>query len=207
MYTTASTNDTIYVKYHSIYYYHYRSIIVTEKIGSEQNLIKFIAHRFFGYIIGRDSNIASLEADPNTVIYGDHCYSKEQNIGINYQYYYADKRSIDINNYLDDAWDYFLKNILNENWVKNEHLIKPFIKVYKGTFRRAPVEGIHNYNGGPRIRSRHIRQLKAMYANPEYKGFNRGSKKDLPDGWWDDWTRSVERNWKSQTKHRHQWQK
>ena len=42
-----------------------------------------------------------------------------------------------------------------------------------------------------------------MYANPEYKDFNRGSRKDYPIGWWDDWYRSRERNWKSQR--RHQW--
>lgn len=44
---------------------------------------------------------------------------------------------------------------------------------------------------------------KRMYANPEYKEFNRGSHKDLPDGWWDDWYRHREKNWKKHRKY--QW--
>lgn len=32
-----------------------------------------------------------------------------------------------------------------------------------------------------------------MYDNPEYKGFNRGSKKEIPSGWWDDWDRCIKK--------------
>lgn len=78
-------------------------------------------------------------------------------------------------------------------------------EIYKDTFRRTPIEGISKWRGGPSVRPRRIKHLKAMYANPEYKKFNRGSHKDIPDGWWDDWRRCKEKNWKSQSKRRHQW--
>ena len=49
-----------------------------------------------------------------------------------------------------------------------------------------------------------IKHLKQMYANPDYKEFNRGSHKDVPDGWWDDFPpRCNQRSWKKHRKH--QW--
>lgn len=77
------------------------------------------------------------------------------------------------------------------------------INMNTGVFRYDPVPYCRKHRGGPRVRPRRIKHLKAMYDNPEYKGYNRGSKKDLPLGWWDDWYRHNERNWKSQRKH--QW--
>lgn len=85
-----------------------------------------------------------------------------------------------------------------EIWKKNKKN-----KLYKGEFRRTPVEGIHKRRGGPYVRPRKIKHIAAMYANPEYKEFNRGSRDDYDDGLWDDWYRANERNWKSQRKH--QW--
>ena len=65
------------------------------------------------------------------------------------------------------------------------------------------MEGIRKWRGGPAVKPRKSKHIKMMYDNPEYKGFNRGSKKEIPGGWWDDLDRSVEKNWKSQRKH--QW--
>jgi len=97
---------------------------------------------------------------------------------------------------------YIILNIL-----KVRSKIENLILLYYGVFRETSVPHTGRYRGGPSIRPRKIKHIVAMYGNPEYKEFNRGSHKELPDGWWDDWTRSVERNWKSQRKVRHQWQR
>jgi len=97
---------------------------------------------------------------------------------------------------------YIILNIL-----KVRSKIENLILLYYGVFRETSVPHTGKHRGGPSIRPRKIKHIVAIYKNPEYKEFNRGSHKELPDGWWDDWTRSVERNWKSQRKVRHQWQR
>ena len=73
----------------------------------------------------------------------------------------------------------------------------------KGVFRYDPVPYTSKYKGGPGHSHRRIKHLKQMYANPEYKEFNRGSHKEVPEGWWDDWSRCRQKNWKKHRKH--QW--
>lgn len=121
------------------------------------------------------------------------------------QYYDGYSRQIDPHMYYNSAhllWVEKYKNLPSETveqtlkkWKKN--------KTYRGKFRREPVEGIRKRRGGPHARPRKIKHIAAMYSNPEFKEFNRGSRNDYPDGWWDDWYRVRERNWKSQR--RHQW--
>lgn len=119
-----------------------------------------------------------------------------------YQYYDGYNRNIDPRIYYKTAhllWVEKYKNLPEEDWLNK----RDRQKTYKGEFRKEPVEGIRKRRGGPYCRPRRLRGIAAMYANPEYKDFNRGSRKDYPEGWWDDWYRSRERNWKSQR--RHQW--
>lgn len=121
------------------------------------------------------------------------------------QYYDGYGRQIDPHIYYNSAhllWVEKYKNLPPETteqiwkkWKKN--------KTYRGEFRREPVEGIRKRRGGQHVRPRKIKHIAAMYSNPEFKEFNRGSRNDYPDGWWDDWYRVRERNWKSQR--RHQW--
>lgn len=121
------------------------------------------------------------------------------------QYYDGYGRQIDPHIYYNSAhllWVEKYKNLPSETieqtlkkWKKN--------KTYCGEFRKEPVEGIRKRRGGPYARPRKIKHIAAMYSNPEFKEFNRGSRNDYPDGWWDDWYRVRERNWKSQR--RHQW--
>ena len=73
-------------------------------------------------------------------------------------------------------------------------------------YRKDPVPHTRKIRGGGRWSPPHTAKIKRMYNNPEYKEFNRGSKKEVPD-WWDDRTRCVQRSWKEQSKARHQWQR
>lgn len=117
------------------------------------------------------------------------------------QYYDGYGRQIDPHIYYNSAhllWVEKYKNLPSETieqtlkkWKKN--------KTYCGEFRKEPVEGIRKRRGGPYARPRKIKHIAAMYSNPEFKEFNRGSRNDYPDGWY----RVRERNWKSQR--RHQW--
>ena len=108
-------------------------------------------------------------------------------------------RLIDIKEYDDVAFRLYLSNYKDR--VKRFYFRKSKIKY--GHFRYDPVPYTGSRGGGSSIRPRKIKHLKQMYANPEYKQFNRGSHKDVPDGWWDDWYRNVERSWKKHRKH--QW--
>ena len=94
-----------------------------------------------------------------------------------------------------------IKEIFMRNYIFWQ--IKNFQK-YK--FRRGPVPYTRKFRGGPSWSPPHTAKLNRMYLTPEYKDFNRGSIKEIPQ-WWDDRHREKQRCWKEQKKCRHQWQK
>lgn len=81
-----------------------------------------------------------------------------------------------------------------------------FLKDKKYTFRKDPVPHTKKIRGGPKYPPPHTAKIFRMYANPEFKGFNRKTKKCIPS-WWDDRNRIVQKSWKEQSKARHQWEK
>ncbi len=173
----------------------FRPTYKIDRIGTEKNLIVYLANGFksFSYYDDYDN-----WSDYGYMGYGNPRFAE----------HFFDGYGRDINGYAykKDAWTYYCQHIRGKEDVgKKDYSYWRRNKVYKGTFRRTPVEGISKWRGGPSVRPRRIKHLKAMYANPEYKEFNRGSHKDVPDGWWDDWYRCREKNWKSQSKRRHQW--
>lgn len=162
-----------------------------DRIGTEKNLIMYLANgfKFLDY-------------------YDEYDYSYIGYSNSRFIEHFFDGYGRDINGYAykKDAWTYYCQYIRGkEDTGKKDYSYWRKNKIYKGIFRRTPVEGISKWRGGPSVRPRHIKHLKAMYANPEYKEFNRGSHKEVPNGWWDDWYRCREKNWKSQSKRRHQW--
>ena len=173
-------NDKIYVGYYDTWRPKYH----IKKLGNEKDLICVLA---FGF-------------ENKIDVWGNEAIN--HNSRMSYDYWDGYNRIITPQSYKIDAWIYY------NNFIKNKKVKKNYSywrknQIYKGTFRRTPVEGISKWRGGPSTKPRRIKQIQAMYANPEYKKFNRGSHKNISDGWWDDWYRSVERNWKSQRKH--QW--
>ena len=78
-------------------------------------------------------------------------------------------------------------------------------KINYPEFRRGPVPYTGKHGGGPWQSGPHTFQIKKMYVNPEFKGYNRGSVKEVPS-WWDDRDRCRQRSWKAQSKKRHQWE-
>jgi hypothetical protein len=63
----------------------------------------------------------------------------------------------------------------------------------KYVHRRGPVPGIRNYNGGPYCKNVRTKQERSQE-------FPTRPKRNLLPNSWDDRTRSIERNWKSQRK-------
>lgn len=170
--------DCVYVAYR----HNYRNTICVEKIGSEKNLIKYLA---LGFVYNDFFDTFDYDL-------------KYTNKRFDFTYWDGYYRRIEPRIYYNEAFLYWSEHIKNTPISKRKQQ-----NTYIGEFRRKPVEGIRKGRGGSHCKPRKIKTIAAMYANPEYKGFNRGSRDDYPDGWWDDWHRSVERNWKSQR--RHQW--
>ena len=73
-------------------------------------------------------------------------------------------------------------------------------------YRKDPVPHTRKWRGGPSQSPPHTAKIMRMYANPDYKYFNRGSTKEIPQ-WWDDRYRRTQKSWKEQSKARHQWQR
>lgn len=173
--------DSIYVAG----YFGWRKEYRIYEVGDERALIKYLAESYedISYLMGFS-------------YYRNDAYDKE--------YFDGYGRKINPRAYEEDAWSFYAEYIANKDKNKKFHYVEN--KVYQGVFRETPVPYTgKKYRGGPSIRPRKIKHIAKLYSDPEYKKFNRGSRSRYPDGWWDDWDRCVERNWKSQSKRRHQW--
>lgn len=134
----------------------------------------------------------------NSIFESYACNINEE--GKKYQIFDGMDRCINPRIYEREARKLYLE-VYKKKQQKQEY--RRWIRKYCGEFRREPVEGIHKWRGGPSCRGRKVTHLKKMYANPEYKEFNRGSRDEVPD-WWDDCKfRCRQRSWKSHRKH--QW--
>ena len=111
-------------------------------------------------------------------------------------------RIINVHDFESDA----LK--LYQNWEAegktNTEVLRRIDSNYR--YRKDPVPHTRKWRGGPRQSPPHTAKIMRMYANPDYKYFNRGSTKEIRQ-WWDDHYRRTQRSWKEQSKARHQWQR
>lgn len=158
---------------------------------SEKELIRFIAQ---GY---RETFYYDLDI---------LCHDINHNKRFYYSYVDSYNRKIEPRAYKLDAWNYYSRFLRHQ--VKSDKSIYwKSEKYYKGRFRREPVEGIHKPRGWKNGRNRgpRLRQVVAMYKDPEQKPFNRGCRFEFP--WWDDCFREPQKCWKEQRKVRHQWER
>lgn len=112
-----------------------------------------------------------------------------------------------------DVWDEAIKiweKYYRDPIVNLERERRAWQKKYRNSrpdnFRRGPVPrtGKHNFHWRIGFRAPKTTAQKRFCCAPEQKYFNRGSWKHLPS-LYDDIIRVEERNWKSQSKRRHQW--
>ena len=73
-------------------------------------------------------------------------------------------------------------------------------------YRKDPVPFVHKWRGGSSHSGPGTARIIRMFANPDYKEFNRGSRHGIPH-WWDDRSRCIQKSWKEQSKARHQWER
>ena len=179
-----------------IYYFWNIDTQTKSLIGNEKELVHWLAKQYRPDIwCGSELHNETLDSfacHENDLKYGKHCQILDGfDRCINPKIYEREARLLYLNYYKHKKVksDYFY-------WRKNN---------VKYVFRYDPIRYTGKRKGGPGVRPRRIKSLKQMYTNPEYKGFNRGSHKDIPDGWWDDWYRCNQKSWKSQSKRRHQW--
>lgn len=124
-------------------------------------------------------------------------------VGKSYQIFDGMNRCINPKIYEQEAYDLYLKYYKKSKERQDYRIWSIENKTYKCEFRREPVEGLIKRRGGPGCRIRKTARIRKMYLNPEYKDFNRGSYKEIPQ-WWDDHKfRCRQRSWKSHRKH--QW--
>lgn len=162
-------------------------------IGNEKDLIHLLAKHY-------RKNYSLWDNDPpmlNEILNNFGCNVNETNKL--YQIFDGLDRCINPKVYEREAYQLYLKLYKNQKY--KEWSVKD--KTYKGEFRKEPVAGLRRPHGGPSCKLRKTARIKRMYANPEYKDFNRGSLKEIPK-WWDDQKfRCRQRSWKSHRKH--QW--
>lgn len=169
-------------------------------IGDENDLIHMIAKNYrpsWGFWDWDDSHNLHCGHWANSILNSFACNVNEADK--QYQIFDGYGRCINPKIYEREAFQLFLSKYKDKKqkyyWSKYNN--------YKYIYRYDPIRYTGKRSGGPSVRPRRIMPAKRMYANPEYKEFNRGSHKDLPDGWWDDWYRHREKNWKKHRKH--QW--
>ena len=164
---------------------------ILDIIKSEKELISYLAYGYKYYDFLYDN-------------YNDKRRKNKNNyFNRRFNYFYIDNYGRQINPYMyeDDAWYYFFNFLLGRK--ENKFYIKN--KKYHTPKRGEPIpySGVRRYCAN--LRPRKLKHVVSMYKNPEFKGFNRGSRSDYPLGYWDDFDRHIEKNWKRQSKRRHQW--
>lgn len=194
----------------------------TDYFYSEEELIKFIA-RWYHYTYEWVGDTSRISALCNDFINLFTCDEKElyQN---NKRYILYDNydRIININDFVSKAFNFYL--MLEKNGKASSYCFdfwwrwkrvhqkthyassKYLQKANNYRFRKDPVPYTRKMRGGPRQSPPHTAKIMRMYANPEYKDFNRGSPHGIPS-WWDDRYREVQKSWKEQTKAKRQWAK
>ena len=71
-------------------------------------------------------------------------------------------------------------------------------------FRYDPIPGTYKWSGGPSQKMQRVRPALLSMQDPTFK---RGSKKQIPTEWDDKFKERYIKNWKHQSKCRHQWQR
>lgn len=165
-------------------------------IGGEKEFINFLARAY--HIYHYDTHYDCF----NTYFDNFACSQAEVyiNENITWQFFDSAGRCINPKWYEHEAYAVWLQKYKNfeDNY---NYRYRPENKIYKGVFRRTPVEGIHKKTRRhTHNKIKHYAGIQRMWANPEYKGFNRGSR---PDSWEMYKFKKSERSWKSQRKH--QW--
>ena len=124
-----------------------------------------------------------------------------------YQLKDSSGRILNMKDFEEESFAFYIKNKDKNSFFR--FYIPPINRrkfKHQSKYRQEPVPYTSKYRGGSWWRKPHTKHIFLMYDNPEYKEFNRGTKKLVPS-YWDDKIRRPQRSWKEQSKARHQWQR
>ena len=191
---------------------------------SKDELIKFIArwYRTNEWVDGYHKNISNSFIEHCTCNINELFKNNENQYYRCYILYDNFDRIINIHDFESDAlklyqnWEAEGKtntySWFSLAWRWRRYRLKPskyeFLRKMDSNYRyrKDPVPHTRKQRGGSSQSPPHTAKIMRMYANPDYKYFNRGSAKEIPQ-WWDDRHREIQKSWKEQSKARHQWQR
>lgn len=173
-------------------------------IGKEKDFVDFLAKGYKGGYYCYDIWMPDEKYTFNTYFETFSCSPNEIDEFTKWQFFDGIGRCINPKLYEKEAYRLYLSKYKgkvkynSKKWYKN--------KVYKGIFRRTPVERTgknwFHYSGYRNVRYKH---KIADFLIPEYRNYKRG---DYVGGWdYAESRRHTEKSWKSQGKRRHQWEK
>ncbi len=171
------------------------------KLGNKESFIMILASYWI-------KDYFSEKYD-NPIFTSFFCSNKEETNDKFYQFFDNYHRIINPIDYKNISFQYFLlgktlrKNVFSSLRYYQRYYQKIKRKSYY-RFRYDSVPYIHKWRGGS---SQKPQKVKHILFALEDKEFSRGSKKDIPI-WWDDKFKQRDiKNWKHQSKCRHQWQR
>lgn len=141
----------------------------------------------------------------NPIFTSFFCSNKEETNDKFYQFFDNYNRIINPIEYKNISFQYFLLGkTIRRNVFYSLRYYERIKRENHYRFRYDPVPYTYKGRGGP---SQKQQKVKHILLALEDKEFSRGSKKDIPR-WWDDKFKQRDiKNWKHQSKCRHQWQR
>lgn len=182
-------------------------------LGNKEDMIEYLVAHW------RRSYVLDLEKFHKGIFEG--AYKWENTIFSNYSMSMEDSskyviidglhRIINIDNYYEQTFRLAKKHIeeickiAREEKDKDNSFTYPENHNKYGIYRCTPVPNTRKYRGGPSQKVRKTARIHKLYADPEQKEYNRGSRREVPS-WWDDFSfRHPQKSWKEQSKRSHQW--
>ena len=194
---------------------------ITDYFYSDDEIINFIARWFHDDFWGITYNsfLEQCTCDIKDLFKQGDCYYRR------YMFYDNYNRIINARDFKEKAFDLYKKwkvdgSSLKKCYWENIHWKYRYkFKIHNKKkyeylskrktmfeYRKDPVPFVHKWRGGSSQSGPGTARIIRMFANPDYKEFNRGSRHGIPQ-WWDDRSRCVQRSWKEQSKAKHQWER
>lgn len=192
-------------------YYLYQVNKGTIKIGNEDALIQYIAGRWqLRPEIWCEVYESGKKYYYNPLISLSYCENQSyQKNGKIYQFFDSKNRIINPINYKEISFLYYKqgKTLYLYNRVYYKYYLKWYTQANNYKFRYDPVPFVHRFHGSYQ-RMQKTKHIFMAHDDPLYGNkYARGTTRGVPS-WWDDKIKKRDiKNWKHQSKCRHQWQR
>ena len=198
--------ETIYYVYNA-----YKGTTLT--IGNKEDLIKYLAGSWELCQTGNDMT-RWRKTSYNHLIHYSYCEEQSyQKHGKIYQFFDNYGRIVNPKDYVEISFNYYLHGktlyIFERKINRRSKYFGYFRYLNNYKYRYDPVPYIYKIRrGGPFQRNPKTKHIFMVYDEPFYgRKYARGTDRGVPS-WWDDKIKKRDiKNWKHQSKCRHQWQR